>query len=81
MVIWIVFTAVDFNVGTHAHYTPHQVVGIRAGSCGSFAGIDSAQLCFAVPICNGRPFSKFVEFTNCPEPTTELNQPAVAANC
>jgi hypothetical protein len=39
MVIWIVFTAVDFNVDRHPRYTPHPVVGIRADSCGNFAGI------------------------------------------
>ena len=53
MVIWIVFTAVGSNVDITPHYTPHPVVGIRTDSCGSFAGIGRARLCFVVPIATG----------------------------
>lgn len=33
----------------------YSVTSIRTNSCGRFAGISNAQLCFVVPGCSGRP--------------------------
>jgi hypothetical protein len=60
MVIWIVFTAVDSDVETAPHYIPHPVVGIRADSCGSFAGISRARLCFVVANVQRAPLGKLL---------------------
>jgi hypothetical protein len=44
MVIWIVFTAVNFNVDVFTHFAPHHTTSIRTNSRGSFAGRGRAQL-------------------------------------
>jgi hypothetical protein len=55
MVIWIVFTAVDYNVDVFTHYIPHRVASRRGNFCGSFAGI-SAKPPASLPLEHLSPF-------------------------